>query len=119
VLLSVATQHQVFPADTANLLIAVVALSMAVTPLLMIVNDKLVQPAFARGKKSEREADDMDEDNPVIIAGFGRFGNVVGRLLRANGVPTTILDLDPEQIETLRRFGGKVFYGDAGRPDLI
>ncbi len=119
VLLSFATQHQVFPADTANLLIAVVALSMAVTPLLMIVNDKLVQPAFARGKKSEREADSMDEDNPVIIAGFGRFGNVVGRLLRANGVATTILDLDPEQIETLRRFGVKVFYGDAGRPDLM
>ncbi len=119
VLLSFATQHQVFPTDTANLLIAVVALSMAVTPLLMIVNDKLVQPAFARGKKREREADDMEEDNPVIIAGFGRFGNVVGRLLRANGVATTILDLDPEQIETLRRFGVKVFYGDAGRPDLM
>ena len=120
VLLSFATQHQVFPAATANLLIAVVALSMAVTPLMMIVNDKLVQPIFASGrKKSDREADNMDEDNPVIIAGFGRFGNVVGRLLRANGVATTILDLDPEQIETLRRFGVKVFYGDAGRPDLM
>ena len=119
VLLSFATQHQVFPAATANLLIAVVALSMAITPLLMIVNDKLVQPAFAGGKDDKREADHMAEDNPVIIAGFGRFGNVVGRLLRANGVATTILDLDPEQIEALRRFGVKVFYGDAGRPDLM
>ena len=120
VLLSFATQHQVFLGDTANLLTAVVAVSMAVTPLLMIVNDKLVQPAFATRNASERrEADHMDEENPVIIAGFGRFGNVVGRLLRANGVQTTILDLDPEQIETLRRFGVKVFYGDAGRLDLM
>ena len=120
VLLSFATQHQVFSGDTAGLLTAVVAVSMAVTPLLMIVNDKLVQPAFAsRSGTARREADHMDEDNPVIIAGFGRFGNVVGRLLRANGVQTTILDLDPQQIETLRRFGVKVFYGDAGRPDLM
>ena len=102
----------------ANPLVAVIALSMALTPILMIVNDKLVQPRFAT-RTADREADVVDEQNAVIIAGFGRFGNVVGRLLRANGVPATVLDLDPEHIEVIRRFGHKVFYGDAGRLDLL
>ena len=118
VLFSFATQSHVLSADIANPLVAVVALSMALTPVLMIVNDKLIQPLFAAGG-DEREMDEIDEENPVIIAGFGRFGNVAGRLLRANGVDTTILDLDPEQIDTLRRFGVKVFYGDAARLDLL
>ena len=118
VLFSFAVQNQVLSSTVANPLVAVVALSMALTPILMIVNDKLIQPRFAGGR-SDREADVIDEENPVIIAGFGRFGNIVGRLLRANGVPTTILDLDPEQIDILRRFGVKVFYGDAGRLDLL
>jgi monovalent cation:proton antiporter-2 (CPA2) family protein len=119
VLFSFATQNNVLSAAVAGPLVVVVALSMALTPLLMIINDKLVQPRFAQGSDEERQADVIDEENPVIIAGFGRFGNVVGRLLRANGVPTTVLDLDPEQIDTLRRFGLKVFYGDAGRLDLL
>ena len=118
VLFSFAAQNNVLPPEVTDPLVAVVALSMALTPLLMIVNDKLVQPRFAQ-TKSERPADAIDEENPVIVAGFGRFGNVVGRLLKANGVGTTVLDLDPEQIDTLRRFGLKVFYGDAGRMDLL
>jgi len=118
VLFSFATQNHVLSPEVANPLVAVVALSMALTPLLMIINDKLVQPRFASAS-SDREADDIDEENPVIIAGFGRFGNVVGRLMRANGVAVTVLDLDPEQIDAIRRFGHKVFYGDAGRLDLL
>jgi monovalent cation:proton antiporter-2 (CPA2) family protein len=118
VLFSFATQNQVLSSEVANPLVAVVALSMAVTPLLMIIDEKLIQPRFATAKES-READTIDEESPVIIAGFGRFGHIVGRLLKANGVSTTVLDLDPEQIDTLRRFGLKVFYGDAGRLDLL
>ncbi len=118
VLLSFATQNNVLVPEVANPLVAVIALSMALTPILMIVNDKLVQPRFAT-RTADREADVVDEQNAVIIAGFGRFGNVVGRLLRANGVPATVLDLDPEHIEVIRRFGHKVFYGDAGRLDLL
>ena len=118
VLFSFATQNHVLSPEVANPLVAVVALSMALTPLLMIVNDKIVQPRFA-GAQPQREADVIDEENPVIIAGFGRFGNVVGRLMRANGVAVTVLDLDPEQIDAIRRFGHKVFYGDAGRIDLL
>ena len=118
VLFSFATQNHVLSPDVANPLVAVVALSMALTPLLMILNDKIVQPRFA-GAQPQREADAIDEEHPVIIAGFGRFGNVVGRLMRANGVAVTVLDLDPAQIDAIRRFGHKVFYGDAGRMDLL
>ena len=118
VLFSFATQNHVIPPKLSSILVVSVALSMLVAPLLMIVNDKLIQPRFATGSE-EREADVIDEENAVIIAGFGRFGNVVGRLLKAQGVGTTVLDLDPEQIDTLRHFGLKVFYGDAGRLDLL
>ena len=118
VLFSFATQNHVIPSDLASVMVVSVALSMLVAPLLMIINDKLVQPLFATSGE-QREADAIDEENEVIIAGFGRFGNVVGRLLKAQGIGTTVLDLDPEQIETLRHFGLKVFYGDAGRLDLL
>lgn len=119
VLLSFATAEAVLLPETANLLIASVALSMAAAPLLLVINDKLVQPRF-QTKKPQRDADEIDEhDSPVILAGFGRFGHIVGRLLRANGFPTTVLDNDADQVETLRRFGMNSFYGDATRLDLL
>jgi glutathione-regulated potassium-efflux system ancillary protein KefC len=94
-----------------------VALSMAATPLLLFVNDKLLARSAAR---QEREADAIAaDDSPVIIAGFGRFGQIVGRLLFANGVRAIVLDHDPDQIDTLRKFGYRVYYGDATRLDLL
>ena len=120
VLFAFATGHSVLPAAVVDPLVAVVALSMAFTPVLMIINERLLQPLFAPDKGAAREADTIDDGpTPVIVADFGRFGNVVGRLLRANGVKTTILDLDPDQIAAVRRFGLKVFYGDAQRLDLL
>ena len=119
VLLQFAVTHGVFTQEIAKPLVGAVALSMAVTPLLFNVNDRLVQPRFA-GKKTVREADEITEhDNPVILAGFGRFGHVIGRLLRANGFGVTVLDSDPDQVEMLGRFGLKSFYGDASRLDLL
>jgi glutathione-regulated potassium-efflux system ancillary protein KefC len=88
------------------------------TPLLLIMHDKLVAPRFRVDKR--READQIEEnDGHVIIAGFGRFGQIVGRLLKANGVKLTVLDHDPDQIDLLRKFGNKVFYGDVTRVDLL
>ncbi len=98
------------------LLTMAVALSMAATPLLLILHDWWICP----DAKEEREADAIDEPaRPVIIAGFGRFGQIVGRLLGANSVRAVVLDHDPDQIETVRKFGYKVFYGDATRLDLL
>ena len=105
--------------DWEALLTMAVALSMATTPLLLIVHDWwMARMECAKGSKDE--ADVIDEnDAPVIIAGFGRFGQIVGRLLLANGARAVVLDHDPDQIELLRKFGTKVFYGDATRLDLL
>lgn len=101
------------------LLTMAVALSMATTPLLLILHDWWMARMECK-KDGKDEADVIDEkDAPVIIAGFGRFGQIIGRLLMANGVRTVVLDHDPDQIELLRKFGTKVFYGDATRLDLL
>jgi monovalent cation:proton antiporter-2 (CPA2) family protein len=119
VLFSFATQNAVLPVEIANLLVASVALSMAAAPLLLTIEEKLVRPLFQKCKP-ERPADEIDEhDNPVILAGFGRFGHIVGRVLRANGFGTTVLDHDADQVALLGRFGMKSFYGDASRLDLL
>ena len=119
VLFSFAVQNSVIEPSLANPLIAVVALSMALTPLLMLVNEKLLQPRFGTTETVEKEADDIDEENSVIIAGFGRVGSTIGRFLQANGVTATYLDIDPDNVDLLRKMGLKVFYGDASRHDLL
>ena len=101
------------------LLTMAVALSMATTPLLLILHDWwMARMECAKGAKDDADAID-EKDAPVIIAGFGRFGQIVGRLLMANGARAVVLDHDPDQIELLRKFGTKVFYGDATRLDLL
>jgi voltage-gated potassium channel Kch len=103
----------------AAMLVAVVAISMALAPLLIIFEDKIIQPLFARGGVL-REPDVIDESEAkVIIAGYGRFGMTVGRLLLANGFKSVVLDHDTEQIDALRKFGYKLFFGDASRIDLL
>jgi monovalent cation:proton antiporter-2 (CPA2) family protein len=119
VLFSFASSQGVLDAETVAPLVAVVALSMALTPLLMLFQDKVLQPLLAYGRAPEREPDAMEEENPVLIAGFGRFGHIVARLLRARGVECTVLDIDSDQVEMLRKLGLKVFYGDASRHDLL
>jgi glutathione-regulated potassium-efflux system ancillary protein KefC len=106
-------------AELCGLLIGVVALSMMTTPVLLGAYEVLVQPRL--GAPTQRPPMEAIEsrDHPVIVAGFGRVGQIVARLLNANGIETTILDHDPEHIETIRRFGFKVFYGDAARLDLL
>lgn len=119
VLFSYALQNGVIENNTASPLIAAVAVSMALTPLLMVLNEKLIQPYFGTKEVSDREADVIDEKNQVIIAGFGRYGSTIGRFLQANGTQATYLDINPNNVDLLRKLGFKVFYGDASRHDLL
>src|SRR5262249_6972044 len=117
VVFGVAGAARVLPGDWDKILTLVVALSMVLTPLLILAADLLQR---RRGAQSERAADRIEaEDAPVIIAGFGRFGQIVGRLLFASRLKATVLDHDPDNIDTLRHFGFRVFYGDATRIDLL
>ncbi len=119
VLFSFASQQAVLDTSTTQRLIAAVALSMAMTPLLMLLNEAFLQPRIGTRERERRSADPIEETSSVIIAGFGRVGSIVGRFLNANGVATTVLEFDSDHVEVLRKFGRKVFYGDASRIDLL
>lgn len=114
VVLAAAAMAQVIPEDMGKAMVLSVAISMALTPFILIAFERLT-----RTTKPVGEADTIDEDNPVIIAGFGRVGQIIGRFLFASGIKATVLDHDPDQIELLKRFGFKIFYGDATRLDLL
>ena len=119
VLFSFAAQNSIIDVNIINIMVAVVALSMAMTPIVIVLNERLILPRFGTKEKEERKADTVDEENPVIIAGFDRFGNIVGRLLKANGIGTTVLDFDSDRVDVLRKLGLKVYYGDASRHELL
>ncbi|MGO3275073.1 NAD-binding protein, partial [Halomonas sp.] len=119
VLLTYSVQNSVIPADIAQILSLVVALSMFLTPLLFIVYDRLVLPYYRTASNDDREADTIEEEAPVIVAGVGRFGQIICRLLRANNIPIVALDHEIEQIENLRKINIKSYFGDATRSDLL
>lgn len=118
VVFNVAAAARVLDGQWVPLLTAAVAVSMAATPLVLIAADKLTTRVARRERRGDI-SDAIDERAPVIIAGFGRYGQVVARTLNAAGYPVIVLDHDPDQIELLRRFGSKVYYGDATRLDLL
>jgi Trk K+ transport system NAD-binding subunit len=119
VLISFSKQNQLFDERTSAVLLLVVTLSMAISPLLLIFNDKAVSPILARWQ-NKLEYDVIDEEeNPVILAGFGRFGLVVGRMLLANKIKVTILDNNPTNVELLRKYGFKLYFGDVTRPQML
>lgn len=119
VLLTYAVGVRVLPDHTANITGLVVALSMMATPLIMIVFERWVSPHVSRSSAPPREADQIEEAAPVIIAGMGRFGQIIHRLLVMNGQKPVVLDNSPSHIEGLRKFGIRVYYGDALRPGLL
>ncbi|RVU85345.1 potassium transporter [Leucothrix sargassi] len=123
VLLSSSLEGNILPQATIDILTATIALSMVMTPLLILFNERFIIPRFKKAAPAKPEDDDElaleHEESPVIIAGFGRYGQIVGRLLFANDIPVTVLDHNAAHIERLRRFGFKVFYGDTGRSDLL
>ena len=119
VVFQAAAGAKVFPPATASLLIGVVALSMLISPLILIAIEKLWLPRFAKMGIELPDEISEQQEAPIIIAGFGRYGQIVGRLLLAQDIPTTVLDHDAEMIETARNFGYRVFYGNATRLDLL
>ena len=121
VLLAYASQNAVLASDVSSVLIALIALSMAFTPLLLMAYEQLIQPRFFAGPRRPDlpETDPHDDGSPVIIIGYGRYGQIAGRLLNASGFDTTLLEHNAEQLELVRRYGIKAYYGDASREDLL
>ena len=122
VLITYGLQNRIYGEGTAAPLVAAVAISMVLTPFLFIAVERWVLPWATKdsGDAPARPHDEIDEhDSPVVIAGYGRFGQVVGRLLRSIGVRCTVLDLDPEIVDVLGRLGMKVYYGDGSRLELL
>ncbi len=119
VLVGIALGLGLLSSTMAGSITAVIVLSMAAAPLLMMLDDKIIQPRLGAAETS-READVIETSGvDVIIAGHGRFGMTIGRVLTAQGIRTAHLDHDPSQVDVLRKFGMKVFYGDALRLDLL
>lgn len=123
VLLSFSFQEGILGKEITDLMMAVTAISMALTPIMMLLNEKFLIPRQCAAMNPtgyiERESDVEEQDNPVIIAGFGHFGNTIGRFLKANDIATTVLDNDSDNVDFLRKMGFKVYYGDATRYDLL
>ncbi len=119
VLFSFATQQNILEERLAGTMVAVVALSMALTPLVMMFNEKILLPRMGTKTRDERAPDAIEEQSTVIIAGFDRFAQTTGRLLKANGIATTVLDFDSDRVDLLRKLGLKVYYGDASRRELL
>jgi glutathione-regulated potassium-efflux system ancillary protein KefC/glutathione-regulated potassium-efflux system protein KefB len=118
VLFAMAAQLGVLAADVSQLLVLAVTISMLLAPLLFVLQDRLLDPWLER--RSQPDFDTIDEPaNPVIIAGYGRMGQVVSRVLRMTGISFTALESSFQQVDFVRRYGGKVYYGDASRLELL
>lgn len=100
-------------------LMAITAITMCVTPILLIINEKFIEPRMVKPQNATEKMDEPVKKQKIIIVGFGHFGSTVGRLLRANGVEATILDYDSERVNLLRSHGFKVYYGDAAKPGIL
>ena len=119
VLLSVAQTGGILASTQAAPIMAAVALSMALSPVAFVLLERVVLPRVTAKGEARPHDEIVAEGAPVVIAGYGRFGQVVGRQLRANRIPMTILDLDPEIVDFVWRLGVKVYYGDASRLELL
>ena len=120
VLLSFSNQLTIINREWMEILMAVTAITMTLTPLFLLINERIIDPHFGiKEIPEEYTADEIDEKHPVIIAGFGHFGSTIGRFLRANGIKATILDHDSDRVKLLRKMGFNVYYGDATRVDLL
>lgn len=118
ILFTTATTYEILTQGVSETLILVVSLSMAFTPLLVTFNEKLLKPWLDR--RTPPPFDRIDEPGaPVIIAGFGRVGQIIGRILRVKNIAFTALEISPSQVDFVRKFGSKLYYGDASRIELL
>ena len=119
VLLTFAFQLQILDKNQMDVMLVVTALSMTLTPILAIINERLVLPQVGTKESEDRPMDTIEKSHKVILVGFGHFGNTVGRFLRAHGIYATILDNNSNWVDRLRKLGFEVYYGDATRIDLL
>ncbi len=117
VLLSFTVANAVIPSDLADRLLLIVALSMLLTPALFILYDRVIAPKFTG--QEDREMDTIDQSSHIIVAGHGRVGGIVSRILRAGDLSPTVIDFSSRQLEMLKTFGVQAYFGDATRPDLL
>lgn len=119
VLFSFAFQLEILGREVTDMMLVVTAITMTLTPILAILNERLVLPRFGTRESIDRPMDEVEKASKVILVGFSHFGTTVGRFLRAFGVEPTVLDFDSNRVDFLRKMGFKVFYGDASRMDLL
>ncbi|APE30491.1 cation:proton antiporter [Halomonas aestuarii] len=119
VLLTAAGTAALLPTSLVDELVLVVSLSMAATPVMFLAHARLVRPLF-KARKARPDFDAMPDESPqIILAGFGRFGQIMGRALQGLKIPYTVLDINADQVAFVRRYGNKVYFGDASRIDLL
>ena len=118
VIFGIALTYQMADPDVLSILTVVITISMAMSPMLLLLNDKF-EAVVCKDKITPNYDQIQNESPEVIIAGFGRFGQIFARILRTQKIPFTAIDRDPNQIELVRKFGNKVYYGDASRLDIM
>ncbi|MGQ7249517.1 monovalent cation:proton antiporter-2 (CPA2) family protein [Halomonas sp. V046] len=120
VVLTAAGSAALLDMSLVNLLVLVVSLSMAATPILFLGHERLIRPRFKKAKPRREFDTPTDDDSPrILLAGFGRFGQIMGRALQGLEIPYTVLDINADHVEFVRRYGNKVYFGDATRIDLL
>ncbi|APG64497.1 potassium transporter [Tenacibaculum todarodis] len=119
VLLSFAFGLNILSQDEMDMLLVITALSMSLTPIIGIVNERFILPKIGTKESVKRPMDHIAKSQKIILVGFGHFGSTIGRFLRSHGVEATILDHDSNRVDFLRKMGFEVYYGDATRLDLL
>ncbi len=119
VLLYFAFELHIFTREQLDIMLAVTALTMTLTPILGIVNERVILPCVGTKESEDRPMDEIEKEHKIILLGFGHFGSTIGRFLRAHGVDATVLDHDSNRVDFLRKMGFEVYYGDGTRMDLL
>lgn len=119
VLLSFAFQLNIFTSAEQDILLVVTALTMAITPILWIMNERLLLPKIGTKESEKRAMDKIEKHHKIILLGFGHFGSTIGRFLRAHGIQATVIDSNSNRVDYLREMGFDVYYGDVSRIDLL